>query len=68
MAAREVGPLANKLLERIAAQPVTQADETPLKVQAPGKTRQGYLWTFLTDDEAAPGAPSWWMGIPATTR
>lgn len=51
LAAREVAPLANRLLERIAAQPVAQADETPLKVQAPGKTRQGYLWTFLADDE-----------------
>ena len=51
LAAREVAPLANRLLARVAAQPVAQADETPLKVQAPGKTRQGYLWTFLADDE-----------------
>lgn len=51
LAAREVAPLADRLLERIAAQQVVQADETPLKVQAPRKTRQGFLWTFLADDE-----------------
>jgi transposase len=51
LAAREVSPLADRLLQRIAAQQVVQADETPLKVQAPQKTRQGYLWTFLADDE-----------------
>jgi transposase len=51
VAAREVAPLADRLLERIAAQPVAQADETPLAVQARGKTRKGYLWTFLADDE-----------------
>jgi transposase len=51
LAAREIAPLADRLLERIAAQPVAQADETPLAVQARGKTRKGYLWTFLADDE-----------------
>ncbi|HZH15428.1 MAG TPA: IS66 family transposase [Archangium sp.] len=51
LAAREVAPLADRLLERIAAQQVVQADETPLAVQAKGKTRKGYLWTFLADDE-----------------
>ena len=51
LAAREVAPLADRLLEEIAAQQVVQADETPLKVQAPGKTRQGFLWTFLAEDE-----------------
>ncbi|WNG47873.1 transposase [Archangium minus] len=51
LAGREVAPLADWLLEKIAAQRVVQADETPLKEQVPRKTRQGYLWIFLADDE-----------------
>ena len=31
----------------VAQQEVVQADETPLQVQAPGKTRRTYMWVFL---------------------
>jgi hypothetical protein len=36
LATRELAPLADRLLERIAAQPVAQADETPLAFSLAG--------------------------------
>jgi transposase len=47
-AAQLLAPLVTCLLLYIAKAAVVQADETPLRVLAPKKTRRGYLWTFLT--------------------
>jgi len=47
-AAGELEPLFRLLLEEIAAQEIVHADETTQRVQAPGKTRTAYLWTFLS--------------------
>lgn len=47
-AAGELEPLSRLLLEEIAAQEIVYADETTQRVQAPGKTRTAYLWTFLS--------------------
>ncbi|HWV38440.1 MAG TPA: IS66 family transposase [Vulgatibacter sp.] len=47
-AAGELQPLFRLLLEEIAAQDVVHADETTQRVQAPGKTRTAFLWTFLS--------------------
>jgi len=44
-------PLSRHLLQCIAAAEVVWADETPLRVLAVKKTRLGYLWTFLTQNE-----------------
>jgi len=44
-AARSVKPLADRLMELIAAAEVVQADETSLKMQKPNK--RGFVWTFL---------------------
>ncbi|NOK10123.1 IS66 family transposase [Corallococcus exercitus] len=41
-------PLSTHLLQVIAAADVVWADETPVRVLDVKKTRQGYLWTFLT--------------------
>ncbi|NRD60117.1 IS66 family transposase, partial [Corallococcus exiguus] len=45
-------PLSSHLLQVIAAAEVVWADETPLRVLDVKKTRLGYLWTFLTQNEA----------------
>jgi transposase len=57
-AAEVVAPIAERLAETVAAQPLVQADETPLKIQpaknSQDKVRKGYMWTFLADvDEDA---------------
>lgn len=52
-AAELLAPLSNRLVEEIAASELVQADETPLKVQAKGKTRTSYLWTFLAGKNIA---------------
>jgi transposase len=39
-------PLYERLLAVIAEQKLVLADETPMPVQAPKKTRRGYVWTF----------------------
>lgn len=44
-------PLSSHLLQCIAASEVVWADETPLRVLDVKKTRLGYLWTFLTQNE-----------------
>ncbi|QAT89020.1 hypothetical protein EJ065_7498 [Corallococcus coralloides] len=41
-------PLSQHLLQCIASADVVWADETPLRVLDVKKTKQGYLWTFLT--------------------
>jgi transposase len=52
-AAELLAPISKKLLDEIAASDLVQADETPLKVQAKGKTRTSYLWTFLAGKNIA---------------
>ena len=42
--------LYQRMKALVAMQEVVQADETPLQVQAPGKTRRGYIWVFLAQD------------------
>ena len=44
-------PLSSHLLQVIAASDVVWADETPVRVLDVKKTRQGYLWTFLTQTQ-----------------
>jgi transposase len=44
-------PLSTHLLQCIAASEVVWADETPLRVLDVKKTKRGYLWTFLTQNE-----------------
>jgi transposase len=55
-AAEVVAPLAQRLTETVAAQPLVQADETPIKIQPPKnsqeKVRKGYMWTFLAETDA----------------
>jgi transposase len=46
-AAELLRPLYARLVELMPAQPRINADETPIKVQAKGKTRTAYLWTFI---------------------
>jgi transposase len=47
-AAALLAPVVACLLSLIASAQVVWADETPVRVLAPKKTRRGYLWTFLT--------------------
>ncbi|HEX8704325.1 MAG TPA: transposase, partial [Myxococcaceae bacterium] len=44
-------PLSSHLLQCIAASEVVWADETPLRVLDVKKTKLGYLWTFLTQNQ-----------------
>ncbi|WP_237078900.1 IS66 family transposase [Myxococcus xanthus] len=55
-AATELAPITECLLARVAEQEVVQGDETPMKVQAPEKTRTGYLWTFLAEEDTTQDA------------
>jgi transposase len=50
-AAEVVAPLAARLLRVISQAPVVWADETPVRVLEVKKTKLGYLWTFLTQNE-----------------
>jgi transposase len=43
-------PLSARLVELIAESELVQADETPVQVMAPKKTRRGYMWTFLCNE------------------
>ena len=45
-------PLADRLLELIAEKKIVLADETTQRVQAKGKTRTAWLWSFIARDEA----------------
>ena len=49
-AAAKLQPLADRTLQRIAQSEIVQADETSIKVQAPGKCRTGFMWTFVADN------------------
>jgi transposase len=49
-AAELLHPVAKRIMEKVAASPLVNADETPVRIQAPQKTRTGYLWTFIADD------------------
>ncbi len=44
-------PVSRHLLQCIASSEVVWADETPLRVLDVKKTKRGYLWTFLTQNE-----------------
>lgn len=48
LSAELLTPVYDALMKKIAADEVVQADETPLQVQAPGKTKRAYVWTFLS--------------------
>ncbi len=41
-------PLVERILQLVRESHLVLADETPMRVQAEGKTRRGYLWTFRT--------------------
>lgn len=51
LSASVLQPLSRHLLQCIARSEVVWADETPLRVLDVKKTRLGYLWTFLTQNE-----------------
>ena len=46
-------PLRDRMLELIKQQPYVNADETPIQVLAPEKTRRSYIWTFIGAQMAA---------------
>lgn len=46
-------PLARRIQELIVASERVNADETPIKIQAPEKCDTGYIWTFLADNMIA---------------
>lgn len=48
-AAHLMHPIAGRIIEKVAASRLVNADETPMRIQAPEKTRTGYLWTFVSD-------------------
>ena len=45
-------PLSKRLLELVAEKEIVLADETTHRVQAKGKTRTAWLWSFIARDEA----------------
>ncbi len=47
-----VQPLYDRLLRLVAEKEIVQADETTERVQAKGKTRTAWLWSFIARDEA----------------
>jgi transposase len=46
-------PLAHLVMRDVAACGYVNADETPVRVMAKGKTRRAYAWTFLGDGQVA---------------
>lgn len=46
-------PLAQRVLERIVNAPYVNADETPMPVMAPIKTKTGFVWTFVAGKNVA---------------
>jgi len=48
-AADVLQPLADRLLQLVRDSRLVLGDETPLRVQAKGKTRRSYVWTFRTE-------------------
>jgi transposase len=51
LSASVLRPLSRHLLQCIASAEVVWANETPLRVLAVKKTKLGYLWTFLTQNQ-----------------
>jgi transposase len=47
-----VDPLYERLLHLVAEEEIVLADETTQRVQAKGKTRTAWLWSFIARDEA----------------
>jgi transposase len=47
-----VQPLYERLLELVAEKEIVLADETTQRVQAKGKTRTAWLWSFIAREEA----------------
>jgi len=45
-------PISDRLLDVIAEEEIVLADETSHRVQAKGKTRRSWLWSFIAKDEA----------------
>jgi transposase len=45
-------PLSDRLLHLVAEKEIVLADETTQRVQAKGKTRTAWLWSFIARDEA----------------
>ena len=45
-------PLSDRLLKLVTEKQIVLADETTQRVQAPGKTRTAWLWSFIARDEA----------------
>ena len=50
-AAEATQPLSNRLLQLVSEKEVVQADETTQRMQAKGKTRTAWLWSFIARDE-----------------
>ncbi len=44
-------PISDRLLDVIAEKEIVLADETSHRVQAKGKTRRSWLWSFIAKDE-----------------
>jgi len=51
-AAEATKPLSKRLLQLVSEKEIVQADETTQRVQAKGKTRTAWLWSFIARDEA----------------
>jgi transposase len=51
-AAAATEPLAKRLLQIVSEKEIVLADETTQRVQARGKTRTAWLWSFIARDEA----------------
>jgi transposase len=45
-------PISDRLLDVISEKEIVLADETSHRVQAKGKTRRSWLWSFIAKDEA----------------
>lgn len=48
-AAELLGPIEKRILALVSESAHINADETPIYIQAPGKCRTGYVWTFIAD-------------------
>jgi transposase len=46
-------PLARRILDKIVQAPHVNADETPMPVMAPIKTKTGFVWTFVAGKNVA---------------
>lgn len=49
-AANALQPLVQRMKTMVPGYDLILADETPLPVLSPEKTRKGYIWTFITSD------------------